>query len=72
MLAISDHDTVAGLDEAITAGALHHVQIVPAIEISAVDDGSPVPLGDQLADVSLALRGCRHLLLDDRGDPRPH
>ena len=37
LLALSDHDTVDGVDEALAAGALHHVRVVPAVEISAVD-----------------------------------
>jgi predicted metal-dependent phosphoesterase TrpH len=36
VLALSDHDTVDGVDEAIAAGAEHGVTIVPATEISAV------------------------------------
>ncbi|HEY3970256.1 MAG TPA: PHP domain-containing protein [Solirubrobacteraceae bacterium] len=39
LLALSDHDTVAGVDEALAAGAEHGVAVVPAIEISAIDDG---------------------------------
>jgi len=37
LLALSDHDTVDGVDEAIAAGAEHGVAILPATEISAVD-----------------------------------
>ena len=37
MLALSDHDTVDGVDEALAAGAVHGVRVVPATEISAVD-----------------------------------
>jgi predicted metal-dependent phosphoesterase TrpH len=37
LLALSDHDTVDGVDEAIAAGARHGVAIVPSTEISAVD-----------------------------------
>jgi predicted metal-dependent phosphoesterase TrpH len=43
LLALSDHDTVSGVSEAIAAGERHGVRIVPAVEISAVDAGSPVP-----------------------------
>ena len=43
LLALSDHDTVSGVSEAIAAGESAGVRIVPAVEISAVDDGSPVP-----------------------------
>jgi adenylyl-sulfate kinase len=37
LLALSDHDTVAGVDEALASGALHGVRVVPSTEISAVD-----------------------------------
>jgi predicted metal-dependent phosphoesterase TrpH len=40
LLALSDHDTVSGVSEAIEAGAEHGVKVVPAVEISAVDDGA--------------------------------
>ena len=36
VLALSDHDTVDGVEEALAAGAEHGVRIVPAVEISAV------------------------------------
>ena len=43
LLALSDHDTVSGVSEAVAAGERLGVEIVTAVEISAVDDGSPVP-----------------------------
>jgi predicted metal-dependent phosphoesterase TrpH len=39
LLALSDHDTLAGVKEALRAGVKHGVAVVPAIEISAIDDG---------------------------------
>jgi predicted metal-dependent phosphoesterase TrpH len=42
LLALSDHDTVSGVSEAIAAGERFGVRVVPAVEISAVDDGAPV------------------------------
>jgi hypothetical protein len=42
LLALSDHDTVSGVSEAIAAGERAGIGIVPAVEISAVDDGAPV------------------------------
>lgn len=39
LLALTDHDTLAGVHEALSAGAEHGVAVVPAIEISAIDDG---------------------------------
>jgi len=44
LLALSDHDTVSGVSEAIAAGQRLGVRVVPAVEISAVDaneDGTP-------------------------------
>jgi predicted metal-dependent phosphoesterase TrpH len=38
LLALSDHDTVSGVSEAITAGEHHGVRIVPAVEVSSIDD----------------------------------
>ncbi len=43
LLALSDHDTIAGVSEAIAAGEKLGVKVVSSVEISAVDDGSPVP-----------------------------
>lgn len=43
MLALSDHDTVSGVSEAVAAGIEHGVKIVTAVEISAVDEGAPTP-----------------------------
>lgn len=43
LLALSDHDTIAGVSEAIAAGAQHGVRVVPAVEISALDDGAAAP-----------------------------
>jgi 3',5'-nucleoside bisphosphate phosphatase len=45
-LALSDHDTISGVSEAIAAGEQQGVRIVPAVEISAVD--SDAPLGREL------------------------
>jgi 3',5'-nucleoside bisphosphate phosphatase len=42
LLALSDHDTVTGVSEALAAGGRCGVQVVPAVEISAVDVGGPV------------------------------
>lgn len=39
LLALSDHDTVDGIDEAASAAKHHGVELVPAVEISAIDNG---------------------------------
>jgi 3',5'-nucleoside bisphosphate phosphatase len=43
LLALSDHDTISGVAEAIEAGEQHGVKVVSAVEISAVDEGAPSP-----------------------------
>jgi hypothetical protein len=43
LLALSDHDTISGVSEAIAAGERFGVRVVSAVEISAVDEDSPVP-----------------------------
>lgn len=37
-LALTDHDAVDGIDEALTAGMHHGVAVVPALELSVLDD----------------------------------
>jgi hypothetical protein len=39
LLALTDHDTLAGVPEALQAGREHGVSVVAAIEISSIDDG---------------------------------
>ncbi len=41
LLALSDHDTVSGVSEALAAGESDGVRVVPAVEISSIDDLSP-------------------------------
>ncbi|MGH2904325.1 MAG: PHP domain-containing protein [Solirubrobacteraceae bacterium] len=43
LLALSDHDTVSGVTEALRAGERHGVRIVPAVEISAIDPDGETP-----------------------------
>jgi predicted metal-dependent phosphoesterase TrpH len=40
LLALTDHDTVGGVSEALAAGQRLDVRVIPATEISAVDDGA--------------------------------
>ena len=42
LLALTDHDTVSGVSAALEAGKRCGVRVVPAVEISAVDDGGAV------------------------------
>lgn len=43
LLALSDHDTISGVAEAIEAGERAGVKVVSAVEISAVDEDAPAP-----------------------------
>lgn len=43
LMALSDHDTIGGVSEALAAGASEGVQVVSAVEISALDDGASEP-----------------------------
>jgi hypothetical protein len=43
LLALSDHDTVSGVSEAIATGRELGITVVPAVEISAIDAGAKVP-----------------------------
>jgi 3',5'-nucleoside bisphosphate phosphatase len=43
LMALSDHDTVAGVSDALAAGGREGVKVVPAVEISAVDEDAPTP-----------------------------
>jgi 3',5'-nucleoside bisphosphate phosphatase len=43
LLALSDHDTVSGVAEAVRAGERYGVHVVPAVEISAVDAAAEPP-----------------------------
>ena len=67
LLALSDHDTIDGVDEALAAGREHGVSMVAATEISAVDgayeDMHVLGYGVDHTDPTLAAR-----LLDARGD----
>ncbi|MCC6831406.1 MAG: PHP domain-containing protein [Thermoleophilia bacterium] len=66
-LAVTDHDTLAGLDEALAAGAATGVRVIPGIEISvAVERGMfhllgylPGPAPEPLAGRLQELRGHR-------------
>ena len=63
VLALSDHDTLRGLPEALAAGAAQGIRVIPALELSARGDGlsvhvlgylpgpAPQPLADTLARV---------------------
>lgn len=39
LLALTDHDTVSGVDEALASGDAYGIAVVPAVELTAADDG---------------------------------
>lgn len=41
-IAITDHDTVAGLASAMEAGAKHHIEVIPGVEMSTLMNGQDV------------------------------
>ena len=43
LLALTDHDTVSGVAEALRAGERYGVRVIPAVEISAVDSDAQQP-----------------------------
>ncbi|MFY9463355.1 MAG: PHP domain-containing protein [Candidatus Sungiibacteriota bacterium] len=42
VIALTDHDTVAGVDEALAAGQKHGVRVIPGIEISVEEYGAHI------------------------------
>ncbi len=63
LLALSDHDTVSGVEEAIATGDRVGVRVVSAVEISAVDDGGG---GGESVSRELHILGYR---IDHTGPP---
>ncbi|NOU95233.1 PHP domain-containing protein [Paenibacillus sp. LMG 31456] len=41
-IAITDHDTVAGIDEALAAGTQYDITVIPGVEISTVSEGQDI------------------------------
>jgi predicted metal-dependent phosphoesterase TrpH len=42
VLAVTDHDTVQAVDEVTAAAVAHGIRVIPAIEVTAVEDGRDV------------------------------
>lgn len=55
VIAMTDHDTVGGVAEALAAGAAHEVRVIPGIEMSVEDRGAHI-LGYGLDHTHPALR----------------
>jgi predicted metal-dependent phosphoesterase TrpH len=57
VMAVTDHDTTASVNEAAAAGAAHRIEVIAGIEITAVEDGRDVHMLGYFvdpADVQLA------------------
>jgi 3',5'-nucleoside bisphosphate phosphatase len=71
LLALTDHDTVGGVAEALAAGADIGLGVVPAVEISAIDHGPAIDrelhiLGYRIDHTSPALTARLQQFLADR------
>ncbi|MBG9734004.1 PHP domain-containing protein [Paenibacillus alvei] len=51
-VAITDHDTVLGVPEAVAAGEQYGVKVVPGVEISTVEDGIDIHVLGYFLDIS--------------------
>jgi 3',5'-nucleoside bisphosphate phosphatase len=49
-ISVTDHDTVAAIDEVTAAGKAADVRVIPGIEITAIDDGRDVHMLGYLFD----------------------
>ena len=71
LMSLTDHDTVDGVSDALAAGERESVAVVPAVEISSVDDGRERPmdlhiLGYLIDHSSPAFRQTLADFVDDR------
>ena len=67
VLAVTDHDTMAGVDSAVSAGAALGVEVIPGIEISTDYRGEDVHvLGYGLDAAHPALREVLNWVQEDR------
>jgi len=71
LLALSDHDTVSGVSEALAAGERLGLRVVPAVEISSIDDPGPQTGGDGAGGTNGGTARELHILgyLIDHTDP---
>ncbi|WP_322905282.1 PHP domain-containing protein [Paenibacillus campi] len=51
-LAITDHDTVAGVAEALAAAEQHGIIVVPGVEISTMEDGKDIHIVGYYLDIA--------------------
>ncbi|MDZ7370085.1 MAG: PHP domain-containing protein [candidate division KSB1 bacterium] len=66
-VSITDHDAVAGVEEALTFGSLLGVEVIPGIEISVLHQGVEIHLlGYYIDSSSAAIAGYIELLAESR------
>ena len=53
-ISVTDHDTVAAIDEVTAAGQQSGIRVIPGIEITSIDDGRDVHLLGYLFDIESA------------------
>jgi len=53
VIAITDHDTVAGVDEAVKLGQESSIRVIPGIELSTVHEGESIHVLGYFKDVSM-------------------
>jgi predicted metal-dependent phosphoesterase TrpH len=66
-ISVTDHDTVAAIDEVTSAGAQAGIRVIPGIELTAIDDGRDVHMlgylfdrnSPQLSELLVKQRGLR-------------
>ena len=80
ILAVTDHDTVSGLDEAAAAGAVHGVDFLPGIEITVgvphgsmhllayLPDAAPESLTDRLDELGALRQDRIHRIVERLND----
>ena len=51
-ISVTDHDTVAAIDEVTAAGEQSGIRVIPGIEITSIDDGRDVHMLGYLFDKS--------------------
>jgi predicted metal-dependent phosphoesterase TrpH len=62
IIAITDHDTVSGVEEAVKLGKESNIKVVPGIELSTMHDGESIHVLGYFKDVSMLTSGFREQL----------
>jgi len=72
-VAVTDHDTTAGVEEALAEGERIGIRVIPGIEMSTSLDGCDVHLIGLFVDIhNAALQDRLHEVLEDRNERNKH